>query len=319
MSEIVLDISNLTKRVQKNKKIVDSASFQMKKGEILGLLGPNGAGKTTTIRMIVGLIKKTEGSVKINGRDLDEEGQACKSEVGAIVENPAFYDYMSGYKNLQQYGRMAKKEIPPERYEEVIELVKLKHAINDKVKKYSLGMKQRLGVAQALLHNPAVLILDEPTNGLDPKGIRELRDYLQQLANEGISTLVSSHLLSEMQLMCDRVVIMEQGKIINVTTIESLNESNETEDQVIALRLNASQVNKANDLLNAMETVTVMEKENGHILVVKTSYDHIPTLNKKLVEAAIDIYAIELRKASLEDKFLALTADGEAKLQKEAE
>ncbi|UTR13732.1 ABC transporter ATP-binding protein [Salipaludibacillus sp. LMS25] len=319
MTDIVLDISGLTKRVKQNKKIVDNVSFQMKKGEILGLLGPNGAGKTTTIRMIVGLIKKTEGSVKINGLDLDEEGQACKSEVGAIVENPAFYDYMSGYKNLQQYGRMSKKEIPPERYEEVIELVKLKHAINDKVKKYSLGMKQRLGVAQALLHHPAVLILDEPTNGLDPKGIRELRDYLRQLANEGISTLVSSHLLSEMQLMCDRVVIMEQGKIINVTTIESLDESNETEDQVVALRLNASQVNEANDLLNTMDTVTVMEKENSHILVVKTSYDNIPALNKKLVEAAIDIYAIELRKTSLEDKFLALTADGEAKLQKEVE
>lgn len=308
MSEAVLEINGLTKRVQKDKKIVQDASFQVKKGEILGLLGPNGAGKTTTIRMIVGLIRKSEGKVFINGHDLDEEGQKCKAEVGAIVENPAFYDYMSGYKNLQQHARMTKGRISEARINEVVELVQLEDAIKDKVKKYSLGMKQRLGVAQALLHKPSLLILDEPTNGLDPKGIRELRDYLRQLANEGISSLVSSHLLSEMQLMCDRVVIMEKGRIIDETIIESLNEANGEVKQHVSFRVKEGQLAKAEDIIAAMDEAEFVKRHNGSVLIVKMDDKQIPELNRRFVSAEIDVFAIELQKTSLEDKFLSLTS-----------
>ncbi|MCE7792537.1 ATP-binding cassette domain-containing protein [Salipaludibacillus sp. CUR1] len=317
MSQTVLEINELTKQLNR-KNIVHNASFQMKKGEILGLLGPNGAGKTTTIRMIVGLIKKTSGKVYINGRDLDEEGRACKSEIGAIVENPAFYDHMSGYKNLEQYARMAKNTISKKRVNEVVELVKLTGAIHDKVKKYSLGMKQRLGVAQAILHEPALLILDEPTNGLDPKGIRDLRDYLRQLADNGISTLVSSHLLSEMQLMCDRVVIMEKGKIINISNIHEEEETESVAGQLVALRVADNHIGLAQEVIAGVKEVTLSQRENGSVLLLKMPYDFLPELNRRLVQGGVDVFGLESRRSTLEDKFLALTSEKSDELQKEA-
>ncbi|WP_096187039.1 ABC transporter ATP-binding protein [Evansella halocellulosilytica] len=304
MNEFALDVKSLTKKVKGNKRIVDQATFQVKKGEIMGLLGPNGAGKTTTIRMIVGLISKNEGQVLLNGKDMDKEGQLIKKEVGAIVENPAFYDYMSGYKNLIQYSRMALQSISKERIDEVVKLVKLDHAIHDKVKKYSLGMKQRLGVAQAILHKPALLILDEPTNGLDPQGIRELRDYLKVLASEGTSTLVSSHLLSEMQLMCDRVTIMEHGKIINVTELSSLDEKNETVKISVSFTVN--------DTTMAKETIEraqfEIDKASEQKITLQLLKEEIPKVNRLLVEADVDVFEIEAAKTSLEDKFLQLTS-----------
>ncbi|MGJ9382112.1 ABC transporter ATP-binding protein [Salipaludibacillus sp. CF4.18] len=318
MSKIVLEVKNLTKQVQGGKKIVDEVNFQMKKGEILGLLGPNGAGKTTTIRMIVGLIKKTSGSVSINGKDLDENGQACKSDIGAIVENPTFYDYMSGYKNLQQYGRMAKERMTDERIREVVELVKLEDAIKDKVKKYSLGMKQRLGVAQAILHRPALLILDEPTNGLDPKGIRELRNYLRKLADEGISTLVSSHLLTEMQLMCDRVVIMEQGKVIDVSDISSLDNDNVTDKLMVLLHVKKGQGQSSEEVIQRLESINLVKREKENEFLLEMDYDQIPIMNRDFVQSKIDVYGIESKRTSLEEKFLQLTSAEGKQLQKEA-
>ncbi len=174
----------------------------------MGLLGPNGAGKTTMIRMMVGLIPPTAGEVYIGGHSLQSHRNQALRQVGVIVENPEMYKYMSGYKNLLHFARMI-PGITKQRIHEVTELVGLTDRIHDKVKTYSLGMRQRLGVAQALLHRPSVLILDEPTNGLDPAGIRDLRDYLKRLAREhGTAVIVSSHMLSEMELMCDRVAII---------------------------------------------------------------------------------------------------------------
>lgn len=317
MSDNVLEAVNLTKQVRGGKKIVDELSFQMKKGEILGLLGPNGAGKTTTIRMIVGLIRKTAGSVFINGKNLDEDGQACKSDIGAIVENPAFYEYMSGYKNLKQHARMADGTISEERIKEVVELVKLENAIKDKVKKYSLGMKQRLGVAQAILHRPTLLILDEPTNGLDPKGIRELRDYLRELANEGISTLVSSHLLSEMQLMCDRVIIMEKGKIIDVSDISSLNENGDTDKLFVSLHVKRGQGQASETIIKQIEHISIAKREKENEWLLEMTHDQIPDLNRQLVKAELDVYRLESKRTSLEDKFLQLTSVEEKQLQEE--
>jgi ABC-2 type transport system ATP-binding protein len=304
MSQFALEVKSLTKRIGK-KTIVDDVSFQVERGEIFGLLGPNGAGKTTIIRMIVSLINRTGGTVLVNGQDLDESFTQAMNELGAIVENPEFYKYLSGYKNLKHYARMALTDISEERIEEVTELVGLEKAIHDKVRTYSLGMRQRLGVAQAILHKPSILILDEPTNGLDPQGIREFRDYLRLLASQGTSVLVSSHLLSEMQLMCDRFAIIEQGKLIHIST---MNESEAEETKVLRIvELEVSDASLAAKLLSEkMPEVKVTNiKESGLILSVEK--ETIPEINKLLVLNDIDVFEILNVKATLEDRFLEIT------------
>ncbi|TRZ36606.1 ABC transporter ATP-binding protein [Niallia circulans] len=304
MSQYALEVKNFTKKI-KSKTIVDKVSFAVEKGEIFGLLGPNGAGKTTIIRMIVSLINRTEGEVVINGHNLDTSFADAMSSLGAIVENPEFYKYMSGYKNLRHYARMAKNEISEERIAEVAKLVKLDNAIHQKVRTYSLGMRQRLGVAQALLHNPAILILDEPTNGLDPQGIREFRDYLHELAATGISVLVSSHLLSEMQLMCHRFAIIEKGKLIHISSMDET--VAEGADELREVTFEIDNASSALEVLRsgavAFEEVSV--KEN--ILTVKLSKSSIPAVNKLFVEKGLSVYGISAAKATLEDRFLELT------------
>lgn len=304
MSHFALEVKSLTKRIGK-KTIVDDVSFQVERGEIFGLLGPNGAGKTTIIRMIVSLINRTGGTVLLNGKDLDESFTQAMNELGAIVENPEFYKYLSGYKNLKHYSRMALTDISEDRIEEVTELVGLENAIHYKVRTYSLGMRQRLGVAQAILHKPSILILDEPTNGLDPQGIREFRDYLRLLASQGTSVLVSSHLLSEMQLMCDRFAIIEQGKLIHIST---MNESEAEETKVLRIvELEVSNASLAAKLLSEkMPEVKVTNiKESGIILSVEK--ETIPEINKLFVLNDIDVFEILNVKATLEDRFLEIT------------
>lgn len=302
MAVNTLEVRSLTKLIGK-KKIVDDVSFSVKKGEIFGLLGPNGAGKTTIIRMIVSLIKRTAGEVTVNGNNLDGQFKETMSEIGAIVENPEFYKYMSGYKNLKHYANMAIKEVSDERIMEVARLVKLEDAIYQKVKTYSLGMRQRLGVAQALLHNPSLLILDEPTNGLDPQGIREFRDYLHALAQEGISVLVSSHLLAEMQLMCDRFAIIEKGKLIHISSMKETME----EDEKMEVIFEVSSSLKAVDVLKGQFSntdVKVLAEDQFSVNVEKAT---ISTINKLLISKDIDVYGISRVTVSLEDRFLEIT------------
>ncbi|MGG4466770.1 ABC transporter ATP-binding protein [Paenibacillus alvei] len=301
MSQYALEVKNLTKKIR-SKTIVDKVSFAVEKGEIFGLLGPNGAGKTTIIRMIVSLINRTEGEVVINGHNLDASFAEAMSSLGAIVENPEFYKYMSGYKNLRHYARMAKEEISESRITEVVKLVGLDNAIHQKVKTYSLGMRQRLGVAQALLHNPAILILDEPTNGLDPQGIREFRDYLHELAATGISVLVSSHLLSEMQLMCHRFAIIEKGKLIHISSMDET-----VAEGVDELREVTFEIDEANNALELLKSSAVAFEEvslKKELLTVKLSRSSIPAVNKLFVEKGISVYGINAAKATLEDRFL---------------
>ncbi|WP_404431051.1 ABC transporter ATP-binding protein [Sutcliffiella horikoshii] len=298
-----LEVNNLTKKIG-SKTIVKDVSFAVEKGEIFGLLGPNGAGKTTIIRMIVNLINRSGGSVIINGHNLDSSFKSAMSEIGAIVENPEFYKYMSGYKNIKHYANMATKKITKERIQEMVNLVGLEDAIHNKVKTYSLGMRQRLGVAQALLHEPSLLILDEPTNGLDPQGIREFRDYLRLLANNGISVVVSSHLLSEMQLMCDRFAIIEKGELIHIST---MNESVGTQESLREYVFEISDVDKAMDVLrenNFEDTVRKNGESLIHLSIVK---EDVAKINRLLVEQNIDVFGIEMVKATLEDRFLELT------------
>jgi ABC-2 type transport system ATP-binding protein len=306
MVETVLELQGLTKRLG-GRNVVDDLSFTVNKGEIFGLLGPNGAGKTTTIRMIVGLISKTEGSVAVNGIDVNTHFVDAMKEIGAIVENPEMYKFLTGYQNLVHFARMARKEIPKERIDEVVKLVELEDAIHKKVKTYSLGMRQRLGVAQAVLHRPALLILDEPTNGLDPQGIYEFRAYLRQLTKEGTSVMVSSHLLSEMQLMCDRVAIIQKGKLIDVSSVQEM--TGHGTDQALVQFEVADPARAKEILLQAKHDAEITIDDDQIELSMKR--EDIPGINETLVKAGVRIYGINSQKRTLEEKFLEITKAGE--------
>ncbi len=210
---VALRAEHLAKRYGARQAVVD-ASFSLRQGEVFGFLGPNGAGKTTTIRMLVGLVKPSAGRVLVDGHDLAREREAALRRMGCIVESPDFYDYLTGRENLMHFARMIDRQAL-DRIEPLAEMLRVRERLDDRVRTYSLGMRQRLGIAQALLGEPAVLVLDEPANGLDPAGIRELRELLRRLADErGLAVFVSSHLLGEIERMCDRLAIVHRGRVL---------------------------------------------------------------------------------------------------------
>jgi ABC-2 type transport system ATP-binding protein len=296
----IVQIRNLTKRIGK-KTIIDQLSFEVPRGEVFGFLGPNGAGKTTTIRMMVGLMSITEGEILINGQSITTNHKTAIAHIGAIVENPEMYKYLSGYQNLLHFARMT-PGVSKERIQEVIALVALEKRIHDKVKTYSLGMRQRLGVAQALLHKPSILILDEPTNGLDPAGIRELRDYLKKLTHEeGISVIVSSHLLSEMELMCDRVAIIQNGKLIDVRLIKDFNNKSEQSKVIFEV----DQLELALQLINTTANLKAASSPEG--LECTLTHEQIAEVNEILVRGEVKVYRIQTLTPTLEDAFLQMT------------
>ncbi|EIA21631.1 ABC transporter ATP-binding protein [Listeria fleischmannii] len=299
MTGYALEVKQVSKKIKK-RMIISDISFQVKPGEIFGFLGPNGAGKTTTIRMLVGLMKPSSGTILIGGYDIRKDFKKAMQNLGSIVENPEFYPFLTGEENLAYFARMD-NSIPKERIQEVAALVHMEGRLKDRVSTYSLGMRQRLGIAQALLSKPKLLILDEPTNGLDPSGIHEMRDFIETLVKEtGISVLVSSHLLAEIELLCDRVAIMTEGKIILTDTTQHLLESREQ------IRIEAEPQNAARDILSSYTDVL----ENGPFLDMKKSND-VSFWNQKLVENGILVHRIERLKPSLEDLFLELTKGGE--------
>lgn len=232
MSKVVLKVENLKKTIKKHE-IIKGISFEVNEGEIVGFLGPNGAGKSTTIRMLVGLSKPSEGQVTISGHSITKDYIKAMENVGCIIEGPDLYTYLSGYKNLEMLGSMS-KGVTKEDIDEAIALVGMEDRIHDKVRIYSMGMKQRIGLAQALIHKPKLLILDEPTNGLDPQGIYEFREIVKKLAKDkGISVLISSHLISEVQLMCDKVTIINGGVIVKQASVSDyMKESHETLEEL---------------------------------------------------------------------------------------
>ncbi|GIO87006.1 ABC transporter ATP-binding protein [Paenibacillus faecis] len=301
----VLSVDGVSKIIR-NRRIVDRLSFELYPGEIVGLLGPNGAGKTTTIRMIVGLISMSEGDVRVKGKSIRHDFAKAIAHIGGIIENPEFYPYMTGYDNLKQYQRMT-EGITEERIRTVTKLVGLEGAMNKRVKAYSLGMRQRLGIAQALLHEPSILILDEPTNGLDPAGIREMRDYLKKIAaEEGISILVSSHLLSEMELMCSRVVVIQEGKFVTERALGSAADVDNAGRVQVIFRVNDAL--KAQARLARMEEITILrvsEEQRQVAVAVRDAY--IPRVVGALGAEGIELYRIEEIKESLEDEFLKWT------------
>ncbi|MFS0861681.1 ABC transporter ATP-binding protein [Fredinandcohnia sp. 179-A 10B2 NHS] len=299
--EPVLQLRNVKKAIGK-KEIIKGISFDVFPGEVFGFLGPNGAGKTTTIRMLVGLMSITSGEVIIKGTSIAKHFEEAVQHIGGIVENPEMYKFLTGHQNLVHYARMV-NGVTKERIQEVIELVGLEKRINDKVKTYSLGMRQRLGIAQALLHNPSILILDEPTNGLDPAGIREVRDYVRKLAREeGLAVIVSSHLLSEMEMMCDRIGIIQNGKLVGVQKVtEFMNE-----DLLMRVQF---QVEDSSRVLTILSTefpdVSVAPTEKGIELFIEQNM--IPKINASLVKNEINVYGIVQVSKSLEDRFLEVT------------
>jgi ABC-type multidrug transport system, ATPase component len=300
MEQPIVQLQQVTKRIGK-KTIIDNLTLDLPLGEVFGFLGPNGSGKTTTIRMMVGLMAMTSGEIKIGGYSIRSQYQQAIRNVGAIVENPEMYKYLTGYQNLVHFARMI-EGVTPERIQEVIALVGLEARIHDKVKTYSLGMRQRLGVAQAILHRPKLLILDEPTNGLDPAGIRELRDYLRQLSkDEGIAVFVSSHLLSEMELMCDRVAIIQNGKLIDVRTIQ---EAGLDVDSNVHMLF---EVDKPADALAVAAELGKDALREGDSLVIEANREFAADFNARLVSAGIKVYGIRVQTKSLEDQFLEVT------------
>lgn len=287
----------------KGRTIIDNISFTVNKGEVFGFLGPNGAGKTTTIRMIVGLMGITSGDIMIDGFSIKTKFEDAVRHVGAIVENPEMYKFLSGYQNLVHYARMV-KGISKEKIDETVKLVGLTDRIHDKVKTYSLGMRQRLGLAQCLLHDPKVLILDEPTNGLDPSGIREIRDYIRLLAREkGMAVIVSSHILSEMEMMCDRIGIIQEGRLIDVQLVQDFVHGN-----TASFEFEVIPSEKASTLLKTNHpNLLVTTSRNG--LTVELPKNEVPSMVKMFVEEEIQVFGIREVSKTLEDRFLEVTAD----------
>lgn len=296
MSEEILKCVDLHKSIGK-KEIIKGISFDIKAGEILGFIGPNGAGKTTTIKLILGLQNFSKGNIEINGYDIKKNFEKAIEKVGTIVENPDLYMFMSGYDNLKLAANLYKR-IDKTRIDEVVKLVGLENRIKDKVSKYSLGMRQRLGIAQAILHRPNLLILDEPTNGLDPEGIKQVRDLIGKLAKEeNMAVMISSHNLSEIENVCNKICIIQNGEIVEQTGIDEIKKEVSKGEYILEVDL----IKKAKELL--VEEV----EEKDEKIIIKATKEEIPEIIKKLVENNIKIYSVTENILSLEEAFLKKT------------
>ncbi|OEH84899.1 ABC transporter ATP-binding protein [Desulfuribacillus stibiiarsenatis] len=303
MTKNVLEIINLQKKI-KDHEIVKGITLSVKESEVFGFLGHNGAGKTTTIRMIMGLIKPTAGTVKICGYDIRDNFTKAMEHVGCIIESPDMYKYMSGTDNLKHFANMY-GNITQSRIDEVVELVGLTKRIGDKVEEYSTGMCQRLGLAQAILSKPKLLILDEPTNGLDPSGIREFRELIIHLAREEkMGVFVSSHILSEIQLMCQRVAVIQMGEVLTVAEVSELIQEGKTIWEL-------DQPKKAQVLLESKFGISSQITEDAK-LSASISPQQLMEINQMFVQNAIQIAYVSKESESLEEIFLHLTkAKGE--------
>lgn len=301
----VLSINNITKTFG-SRTAVNNVSFEIKKGEIYGLIGQNGAGKTTIIRIITGLCKPTSGTVYICGQNVQTHFQKAIINVGAIIENPELYSYMSGIDNLKYFASLY-PNISINKINEIVSLMGMQNRINDKVKNYSLGMKQRVGIAQALLHDPKLLILDEPTNGLDPNGIKEMRILLKRLAKEkGIAILISSHILSEMELICDKVGIIDNGMIIENKTIDELQHSINSKLQI---SIKVDYPNYAGKVLYENFKGSPIFCIGNRVVIEATEKD-IPDITMLLTKKGLSIYGISSVTKNLEEIFLEIVNKG---------
>lgn len=290
----LLECINLCKSFGK-KQILKNVSFSINEGDILAFIGPNGSGKTTTIKLILGLQKIDSGEVLINGLDITKNFEDAIRKVGAIVENPDSYMYLTGWQNLRliadYYGNISDEDI-----NELVKYVGLESRINDKVNKYSLGMRQRLGIARALLNKPNILILDEPTNGLDPEGIKDLRVLLKRLSSDGMGILISSHNLAELESFCNKVCIIDNGKIIESSEVTTLKNN---ENIVMFIVSDTTKI-------NIKDTFDVKKTS----FKVKANKEIVAKIIKQLVKDGIDIYEVKNEELTLEEAFLKKTKGG---------
>lgn len=297
--KVVLEVLGLKKRIGL-KTIVEDISFDMHEGEIIGLLGPNGSGKTTIMRMMVGLTKASKGDVYCFEKPLGLGKTKMLKEVGAMIETPEFYNYMSGWSNLKLMARVCGKKVSRARMKELVEFVGLTNVIKKKVKTYSLGMRQRLGLAQALLNDPKILILDEPVNGLDPQGVQDFRNKLKEIAATGVSILISSHLLDEIEKVSDRIIVIERGRIIADDKLENLKT-----DDVSKTLISTYDIEKAEVLIKELGIRYSLE-EKGFV------FENLSRENKArvityLVTNNVELETVRELTTSLEDRFLQIT------------
>lgn len=298
----VLEVKNLTKIYNGDRYAVNDVSFSIKPGMIFGFIGPNGAGKSTTIKMITGLTNITSGEIYICGHSIKKEFEKAIVNVGGIIENPEMYHYLSGMDNLKFYASLY-PHISKQRILDVVELVGLQKRIDDKVGKYSLGMKQRLGIAQALLHNPKLIILDEPTNGLDVNGIIEMRRLLKNLAHKGgVSIMVSSHILAEMEMLCDEIAIIVNGKIQQVKTLDEIKESQQSR---LIYYIQVNYQNYAAKLLKMQFHIDAkIKKEIKDRIFFNCDKNLIPKIISFLVNKKMLVSGAGKLDISLEDEFI---------------
>ncbi|QQK79912.1 ABC transporter ATP-binding protein [Salicibibacter cibi] len=295
MKENNIEILNVNKKIGK-KHLVKELNFNVSGGEVFGFIGPNGAGKTTAIRMMVGLINISSGDVRICGHSIITNKKEALKNIGAIVEKPEMYPFMTGYQNLKFFAEISGGTF--KNIQEMIDIVGLHDSINDKVSTYSLGMKQRLGIAQAMLHDPKVLIFDEPTNGLDPVGIREIRQYIRRIAIEKKKAIiVSSHLMSEIELICDRIGIIKNSDLL---AVENVNKTSEKMYNIKTVQLQSA--------LNCLRQNQYNSMIKNEQLFIQCDYKEIPEVIRLLVNHQIDIYGFEEKSHNLEDRYLELTA-----------
>ncbi|WP_274307909.1 ABC transporter ATP-binding protein [Solibacillus daqui] len=301
--EYIVQTENLSKQFGK-ERAVSGLDLKIRKGEIYGFLGPNGAGKTTTIRMLLGLMKPTSGKIKIFQKDVTKDRIKILSKIGSLVENPSYYPHLTAYENLEALRKIL--GVPKSRIDEVLEIVRLTEAANKKVKGFSLGMKQRLGIAASLLHNPELLILDEPTNGLDPSGIIEIRNLIKRLPSEyGMTVVISSHLLSEIDQMATTVGIVSKGKMIFQDSIEAMRMHAQPK---VIFKVNNSEQAWRSLVANGIKA----ECKEGQIVLDECSDEKVAQIVQILVQDGFSVYRVEEEKQSLEDIFLQMTAGVQA-------
>ncbi|MCR6613876.1 ATP-binding cassette domain-containing protein [Bacillus velezensis] len=305
MTEPALILKDVSKTIN-HTPIVQSISFDVRKGEIFGLLGPNGSGKTTIFRMIVQLIKKTEGAISFRGRP-DSDFEYFMRHIGVIIEGPDMYPNMTALQNLNYFTKLRSTSLRTDDLMNTLAKVGLEQAARKKVKHFSLGMKQRLGLAYSLLHNPGLLILDEPMNGLDPKGMKELRTILSDLAKQGVSILLSSHLLSEMEEICDRVAYIKKGRILGIEDMKNRHDLGQKKLFTVTVDHPA----RAKEILER-EGILQVQQKDSRVIELEAEEDTIPYVIKSLAEKEILISRVSARTLSLEEKYMMITDQEDA-------
>ncbi len=299
MTDYIIQTKSLDFKFSKHKKVLDDVSLNIPKGSIYGFLGPNGAGKSTTMRLLTGILPEQQDAISLFGKPLKTQLPQVFENIGALVESPALYLHLSGYNNLKYLAELRK--VPKSRIDEVLELVDLTRDANRKVKQYSLGMKQRLAIAMTLLSEPELLLLDEPVNGLDPNGMREIRQLLVKLNKEkGITIFVSSHLLAEIEKMCTHVGIISKGKLRFEGTIQELSEKSGACKIQLTLKDAALWQEKL-----MVEYPSATLESNSQLSVELSDREQIPTFTKELVNRGADLYELKVLNG-LEEWFMTL-------------